>query len=93
VSYIVHVDAAQGQIVAALRDAGRPVRLMHEVGRGFPDLLTMHIDGRLILIEVKTGKGYTKPKTKALQDAFARVWPVAQCTTPEEALRAVGLLR
>lgn len=92
-SYLVHTDTAQRPIVQALRDSGRPVLLLHMLGGGAPDLLTMHVLGYPVLIEVKTGKGYTKPATKARQAAFAALWPVSRCTTPEEALAAVGLLR
>lgn len=89
---LVRTDAAQPAIVLALRKVGLPVRLTHMVGDGFPDLVTMHRLGYPVFIECKTGKGYTKPATKAKQEAFARDFPVSRCTTPEEALKAVGLL-
>jgi hypothetical protein len=88
---LVRVDTAQKPIVKGLRAAGLPVLLLHAVGGGCPDILTMHVRGYPVLIEVKTGKGYTKPATKARQDAFALLWPVTKCTTLPEALRAVGL--
>lgn len=92
-TYLIRADTAQGPIVEALRDAGRPVLLMHMLGGGAPDLLTLHVLGHPVLIEVKTGRGYTKPATKARQAAFAAAWPVSRCTTPEEALRCVGVLK
>jgi len=92
VTLLARTDTAQAPIVKALRAAGRPVWSTHSIGKGFPDILTRHIDGHLILGEVKTGKGYTKPATRARQAAFAALFPVVRMTTPEEALRAVGLL-
>lgn len=88
-----HPDEVQKPIVDGLRRAGFPVRITSGVGDGFPDLVTVHVRGWPVLIEVKTGKGRTKPATKAKQDAFAALFPVSRCTTLEDAFRAVGLLK
>lgn len=85
-------DAVQGPIVEDLRKAGFPVFLLSAVGKGCPDVLTRHKLGHLVLIEFKTPKGYTKRRTRELQEAFARVFPVVRCSTSEDAFRAVGLL-
>lgn len=47
------VDANQPAIVKALRDAGRTVEVISDVGRGVPDLLVGHL-GRTFLLELKT---------------------------------------
>ena len=47
------VDANQAAIVKALREHGASVELLHEAGRGVPDLLVGY-RGRNYLIEVKT---------------------------------------
>ena len=46
-------DANQPEIVQALRDAGREVQDLHEVGHGCPDLLVLCPSGRWVLLEVK----------------------------------------
>lgn len=86
-------DANQPAIVDALRRAGRPVRVMSGVGHGFPDLLTRHIAGWLVLLEVKDG---TKPPSERgltpKEAKFASDWPGAVFTvlSVDDALRAVG---
>jgi hypothetical protein len=88
-------DANQADIVAALFAAGCTVQDLHAVGGGCPDLLVGRI-GRTYLIEVKAPKnlrGDPKPLTPD-QVSWHSSWrgQVAVVTTPEEALRAVGLL-
>lgn len=89
---LARVDSSQRPIAKALRAAGRPIVYLHQIGGGVPDMLTRHVDGHLVLIEAKTKGKRTKPETLAKQQAFAALWPVHRCETPEEALRAVGLL-
>ena len=49
-------DANQSAIVAALRAVGVWVWDTHELGLGFPDLVTWH-NGEFRLVEVKTAMG------------------------------------
>jgi hypothetical protein len=96
-------DHTQQAIVDALRAAGCKVLSLAACGNGVPDLLiykeTMKVwfgeeyigaDGRFILLEVKNpagrGIGLTPDQVK-----FHAEWPVTVVTSPEEALRAVGL--
>lgn len=88
-------DANQAPIVAALRKAGRPVRVMSQVGHGFPDLLTRHVRGHLVLLEVKDGaKEPARQALTELEALFFAEWPgvafVVKCE--DDALGAVGLL-
>ena len=48
------VDSNQADIVAALRQCGATVQLLHQVGGGCPDLL-VGFRGQNLLIEVKDG--------------------------------------
>jgi Holliday junction resolvase len=93
------VDATQAAIVKALRDAGCKVLSLAACGKGVPDLLVKTPDrvevnavrwSDLFLLEVKNpagrGTGLTPDQVK-----FHAEWPVTVVTTPEEALRAVGL--
>lgn len=90
-------DANQGAIVEALRKAGATVTSLHAVGGGVPDLLVGWV-GRTFLLECKTLKGKRNPKAAPLTPAqivWHQQWrgQVAIVTTPEEALRAVGMIR
>jgi hypothetical protein len=93
-------DANQAEIVAALFAAGCSVQDLHAVGGGCPDLLVGRLaDGgfrRCYLLEIKMPKnkaGEPKPLTPD-QVNWHWMWrgQAAIVTTPEEALRAVGLL-
>ena len=55
------VDSNQAQIVRALRDVGIHVFVTSGVGDGFPDLVAVRRDGRVILLEVKTETGHLQP--------------------------------
>ncbi len=58
------VDANQPAIVKALRDAGRTVEVLSDVGRGVPDLLVAY-HGQVFLLEIKTpGEGLTPREAK-----------------------------
>lgn len=48
------VDANQPEIVAALRKVGCSVALLHQVGKGIPDILA-GFRGNNVLIEIKDG--------------------------------------
>ncbi len=88
------VDANQSQLVKALRDGGCEVECLHAVGGGVADLLAYHPGKRLLrLIEVKDGS--KPPSARGLtpdQVVWHRRFPVAVALTPEDALRAMGLL-
>jgi hypothetical protein len=80
-------------VVKALRKAGCLVRSTAAIGGGFPDLVVCREYDLLFMLEVKDGD---KPPSHRLLTAaqFAFVeegWPVHVVTSPEEALRAVGL--
>ena len=69
------VDASQPMIISALRKIGASVLLLHQVGRGVPDLLVWHRTlagvGRYLLMEIKErGKG---PNDE--QREFMASWP------------------
>ena len=87
--YASRVDANQGDIVAALRDAGATVQPLHDVGRGVPDLLVGY-EGRNLLMEVKDGS--KPPSARKLTDQQV-IWhggwagSVHVVTTPAEAVR------
>lgn len=82
------VDSNQAMIVEALRRAGCDVVLLHEHGRGVPDLLVTYA-GRTLLMEVKVpGKRLNKRQVE-----FRATWSgeLAVVTTPLEALAALRL--
>ena len=86
------VDDNQSEIVDALRKAGIQVRVMSEVGGGFPDLLARHKNGSLVLLEVKDGR--KPPSARALtvlEKKFAAAWPVVVVIDVREALAACGV--
>lgn len=91
------VDATQAAIVQALRDAGCKVLSLAACGKGVPDLLVHQPDTHpfvrepdLFLLEVKNPAGRGTSLTPD-QVKFHAEWPVTVVTTPEEALKAVGL--
>ena len=99
------VDATQAAIVTALRAAGCKVLSLAACGKGVPDLLVLppHViyhdrdwcedcDRPVLpyLLEVKNPAGRGTSLTPD-QVKFHAEWPVTVVTTPEEALRAVGL--
>lgn len=79
-------DAVQTAIVKALRKAGCAVISLARLGAGVPDLLARR-GKNYFLIECKSKGGRLTPA----QMEFQKHWIVHVCTTPEEALRAVGL--
>lgn len=95
-TYAKRVDQNQPRIVAALRKAGRPVQVTSGVGHDFPDILTQHIDCRLVLLELKNPERRGKQRElRPGQQAFALKFPgspIVKVETEEDALRAVGLL-
>jgi len=83
------IDGTQAAIVDALRAAGCKVLSLAGVANGCPDLL-VYYGAELTLLEVKNPKG-KGVKLTADQIKFHADWPVWVVTSPEEALRAVGL--
>lgn len=83
------VDNTQSQIVLALRQAGAFVWDCSRLGNGFPDLLVAH-RGTLYLLECKSPGGRLTPRE---QEFIQRCpVPVHIVYSPEDALRAVGIL-
>jgi hypothetical protein len=91
------IDSNQPAIVDALRAAGCKVQCLNQQKDGVPDLLVYSPNSpqfceedQLFLLEVKNpggkGIGLTPDQVK-----FHAEWPVTVVTSPEEALRAVGL--
>jgi hypothetical protein len=83
------VDGNQKAVVEALRDAGRFVEVLSDVGRGVPDLLVSW-GGKSLLLEVKM------PGEKLTEDQlhWHRSWKgpaVAVVRSPAEALEATGV--
>jgi hypothetical protein len=88
------VDANQRQVVAALRDAGATVQLLHAVGEGCPDLLVGYRGGNF-LIEVKDGqKPPSAQKLTPQQEIWHRDWRGHRVVvnSPEAALAAIGVI-
>lgn len=91
--YAAKVDANQGEIVKALRDAGASVTPTHAAGEGFPDL-AVGFRGQTFLIEVKDGakppskRGLTDP-----QKEWHATWrgQKAVVATVAEALAVIGI--
>lgn len=87
------VDANQGEIVQALREAGASVTDLHEVGKGCPDIVVGWIDRKsliphTVLMEIKTENGRMTPEEKdwwATWQGHALV-----IRSPREALIAIG---
>lgn len=91
------VDATQAAIVTALRAAGCKVLSLAACGKGVPDLLVYQpstnqfvAEPDLFLLEVKNPAGRGMSLTPD-QVKFHAEWRVTVVTTPDEALRAVGL--
>ena len=88
------VDANQREVVAALRDAGATVQLLHAVGEGCPDLLVGY-KGLNMLLEVKDGsKSPSAQKLTPQQEIWHRDWRGHRVVvnSPEAALAAIGVI-
>lgn len=84
------VDRNQAEIVAALREAGRFVEVLSDVGRGVPDLVVSW-SGRALFMEVKM----PGEKLTADQVDWHRRWKgpaVAVVRSTAEALEATGVV-
>ena len=88
------VDANQREVVAALRDAGATVQLLHAVGEGCPDLLVGY-KGLNMLLEVKDGsKPPSAQKLTPQQEIWHQDWRGHRVVvnSPEAALAAIGVI-
>lgn len=88
------VDENQAEIVAALRQIGCSVSLLHSVGGGVPDAL-VGFRGETFLIEIKDGN---KPPSARKKTDAQVIWhdawrgkPVAVVCNIREALEAIGI--
>lgn len=80
-------DANQQSIIDDLRQIGCNVLSLSAIGNGCPDLLC-ECHGKLILLEVKDGKGKLRPA----QIEFQRRWVnVAVVRNTKEAFEAIGV--
>lgn len=93
---LVRRDRNHAEIKRALLDAGRPVKDVAIYGGLGCDLITAHIDGHPVLLEVKDGT--LPPSRRELTDSerqlgemFPRAFYVV--LSVEDALRACGVLR
>ena len=87
-------DRSQPGIVAALRAAGCVVIDMAHCGRGVPDLHVVR-DGKMYWLECKnprTANSKAKDDRTDAELKFATLVPTQVVRTPDEALRAVGLI-
>lgn len=88
--HAVRRDKTEAEIVAALRQVGADCLLLDEF-----DLLVL-FRGGLFTLECKStrGKAQTmRAKTERQKDLVQRGWPLRFCTTPEQALQAIGAMR
>lgn len=84
-----HRDANHKEIQDALVKIERPVFDLCGVGKKMPDILTRHVDGHLVLLELKVKDGVAS----AGQLKFAREWGINNVKlvrTVYEAYQAVG---
>jgi len=81
------VDDNQREIVKALRECGADVFLLHEVGKGFPDII-VGIRGANYLMEIKSEKGKLTPAEIEFFDTWRG--QKALVRSVDEALRVMG---
>ena len=87
--YAAKTDANQAEIVQALRDVGASVLVLSRVGQGVADL-AVGIRGETFFLEVKTDKGKLTPREQEFMEGWRGHYAIVR--TPEEALRAIGLM-
>jgi hypothetical protein len=88
------LDANHLPIKRALQDAGRPVFDSAHMGNGLSDLITTHVDGRVLFVEIKRPGPPSARRLTPAEEKFRRKFPEAHVIVQsiDEALRAVGLL-
>lgn len=52
-------DQSQREVVSVLRQLGYKVVVTSRMGEGFPDLVVILNDGKVLLVEVKSGDGFS----------------------------------
>ena len=82
-------DANQAEIVQALRDVYCSVLPMHRLGQGAPDIAVGRA-GKVYFLEIKTEKGKLTSAEREFQLRWRGHYAIVR--TPEEALKAIGLL-
>lgn len=93
---LVRRDRNHAAIRAALVAAGRPVKDVSGYSGLGCDLLTEHLDGRMLALEVKDGtKVASARKLTVSEEQLRAMFPGAFVVvlSVEDALRACGLLR
>ena len=83
------VDRNQAEIVSALRQVGASVLVLSRVGQGCADLAA-GLRGETFFLEVKTDKGKLTPREKEFMEGWRGHYAIVR--TPEEALRAIGVM-
>lgn len=84
-------DVNQGEIVRAFRQCGASVKVLSQVGAGFPDLL-IGWRGENILVEVKSGRGKLRENQKEFREVWRGKKPVVIRTTDEVFLLLNGVI-
>ena len=82
-------DANQAEIVEALRAVGASGLVLSRVGQGCADLAVGR-HGFTYFLEIKTDKGKMTPAEQEFMDTWRGHYAIVR--TPEEALRAIGVL-
>lgn len=82
--YAAKRDRTEPSILEALGSVGADYLLLDTV-----DVLVW-FRGDLFLLECKTGKGR---HTRSQDELVQRGWPVHFCSTPEQALKAIGAMQ
>jgi len=87
-------DGNHGEIKRALQAIARPVYDAARLGYGISDLITRHLDGSIVFMEIK--RDDVVPSARKLtpaEAAFRALWPdrYVVVKTVEEALAAVGV--
>lgn len=90
-TYAKRVDRNQPNIVMALRKAGASVQMLHQIGKGCPDIL-VGFRGRCYVFEIKDGS--RAPSERELtpdERKWHRDWrgQVAIVETEEQAVRVL----
>jgi len=82
-------DNNQAEIIQALRDVYCSVLPMHRLGQGAPDIAVGR-NGIVYFLEIKSDKGKLTEDEQKFMDEWRGHYAIVR--TPEEALRAIGVL-